>query len=485
MPIIDTLLTCALQNIALRGHRGENEGISGCSESTVNDGNFRALLRFRMRGSDVALLNHVTGAAANATYLSPMIQNELLVVAADLVRQQLEQRIRQANCWALIADETMDLQKREQLVIVIRYLSADADGVLRQREDPVAMLDLVHDVGLDCEPHNEKKLSGVAIAATILRQISKLNLDLSRCVAQCYDGASAMASERVGVAAQIHKRAELADYFHCMAHWVNLSASQAVKGTAIRSAQTVVHEAAALFRTSSKKTAVLKKCIEDADDSRVSKRQLMSLCETRFLERHTAIVTFRQLFGFVAEALEEIKSWTNASAVQSASSLYASMHQFEFVVGLVVLENLAGLLLPVSRKLQAVEIDLTEAITDVAEVLSALENLRSESGFQKIFAEATLLAETHDIAVSRPRVSKGRSVYRPASGVEGDSAETYYRINVFYPAVDAIKLDVKLRFGRPQQLAFFLSHLLPRRFNDDQSEQQSKQVLHPLFPPLF
>jgi hypothetical protein len=74
-------------------------------------------------------------------------------------------------------------------------------------------------------------------------------------------------------------------------------------------------------------------------------------------DTRTAIVTFRQLFGFVAEALEEIKSWTSASAVQSASSLYASMHQFEFVVGLVILENLAGLLLPVSRKLQAVEND--------------------------------------------------------------------------------------------------------------------------------
>lgn len=155
------------------------------------------------------------------------------------------------------------------------------------------------------------------------------------------------------------------------------------------------------------------------------------------------------------------------------------MHQFEFVVGLVILKNLAGLFLPVSRKLQAVEIDLTEAIKDVAVVLSALENLRSETGFQKIFAEASLLAENHGITVSRPRLSKGRSVYRPASGVKEDSAETYYRINVFYLAVNAIKLDVKLRFSRPQQLAFFLSHLLPRRFNNDQSEQsvQCKQVI--------
>ena len=39
--------------------------------------------------------------------------------------------------------------------------------------------------------------------------------------------------------------------------------------------------------------------------------------------------------------------------------------RFEFAVGLVILENLAGLLLPVSRKLQAVENDLTQAIKDV------------------------------------------------------------------------------------------------------------------------
>ena len=477
LPIIDTLLTCARQNIALRGHRGEDETIVGCSEPAENDGNFRALLRYRMRGGDVALCNHLTGAAANATYLSATIQNELLVVAADLIREKIQKRIRQAGCWALIADETMDLQKREQLVVVIRYLSADEDSILRQREDPVAMLDLVRDVADDCEPLSEKKLSGVAIGDAILRQISKLDLDLSQCVAQCYDGASAMASERVGVAAQILQQAELADYFHCMAHWMNLSASQAVKVAAIRSAQTIVQETASLFRTSAKKTAALKQCIEDADDTRVSKRQLISLCETRFLERHTAVVTFRQLFGFVAEALQEIKTWNNATEVRSASSLYASMHQFEFVVGLVILENLAGLLLPVSRKLQAVENDLTDAIKDITEALSALDNMRSEAGFHKIFAEASLLAKHHSIAVSTPRLSKGRSVYRPTAGVDGDCAETYYRINVFYPAVDAIKIDVELRFGRPQQRAFFLSHLLPRRFTTDQSEQQCIQVI--------
>jgi hypothetical protein len=169
----------------------------------------------------------------------------------------------------------------------------------------------------------------------------------------------------------------------------------------------------------------------------VSKRQLISRCETRFLERHTAVVTFRQLFGFVAKALQEIKLWTSASAAQSASSLYASMHQFEFVVGLVILRKFGRLLLPVSRKLQAVENDLTHAIKDVTEALSALGNIRSETGCHKIFAEANLLAEHHGIAMSRPRLSRRGSTI----GDAGDASP--HRLNQ--------KILQPLNYGRRAQ----------------------------------
>ena len=37
-------------------------------------------------------LNYVTGTAANASYLSPSIQNELLIVAVDIVRKEIQTR---------------------------------------------------------------------------------------------------------------------------------------------------------------------------------------------------------------------------------------------------------------------------------------------------------------------------------------------------------------------------------------------------------
>ena len=206
------------------------------------------------------------------------------------------------------------------------------------------------------------------------------------------------------MAAQILHQADLEDYFHCLAHWMNPSMLQAVKVAEIHSPQTVAQETASLFRTSANKTSALKECIEDMDDTHITKRQLISLCETRFLKCHTVVVTSRQLFGFAAEALQEIKTWNSATAVWSASSLYASMHQFAFVVGWV------------SRKQQAVKNNLMEATS----IVGSGEHARSEAGFQKTFAKASFLAEHHGIVVSSQRLSKGRSVYRPTTRVKGD-----------------------------------------------------------------
>ena len=78
LSIADTVLMCARQNIALRGHRNE----VGCVfengvEPEENDGNFKALLRDRIRGGDNQLSSFVKNARQNATYHSAEIQNEL------------------------------------------------------------------------------------------------------------------------------------------------------------------------------------------------------------------------------------------------------------------------------------------------------------------------------------------------------------------------------------------------------------------------
>lgn len=68
VPIIQTVIFCGQQELALRGHR-DGEALS-ISLSTENDGNFRAALRLRLQAGDEVRKEHLENSAANSTYLS-------------------------------------------------------------------------------------------------------------------------------------------------------------------------------------------------------------------------------------------------------------------------------------------------------------------------------------------------------------------------------------------------------------------------------
>ncbi|XP_050545101.1 zinc finger MYM-type protein 1-like [Daktulosphaira vitifoliae] len=56
----------------------------------------------------------------------------------------------------------------------------------------------------------------------IIKVISENNLDINKCVAQCYDGASVMSGMYIGVQERIRSKVSHALYVHCYAHRLNL-----------------------------------------------------------------------------------------------------------------------------------------------------------------------------------------------------------------------------------------------------------------------
>jgi len=56
LSIVETIIFCGRQEIPLRGHRGECEDLNaGSCDAEINDGNFRPLLRMRLRCGDDGL----------------------------------------------------------------------------------------------------------------------------------------------------------------------------------------------------------------------------------------------------------------------------------------------------------------------------------------------------------------------------------------------------------------------------------------------
>ena len=81
-----------------------------------------ALLKFSIQAGDNVLSDHLQSAPANATYTSKTIQNELIVVCGDLIRNKILERVRQACYFSVLADEAIDISNDEQLSISIHYL---------------------------------------------------------------------------------------------------------------------------------------------------------------------------------------------------------------------------------------------------------------------------------------------------------------------------------------------------------------------------
>jgi hypothetical protein len=71
-PVVETIVFCGRQQLVLRGTNDHGPLRPEKKEPALNDGNFRALLRMRMRCGDDELKKHVEKSVGNGMYLSPV-----------------------------------------------------------------------------------------------------------------------------------------------------------------------------------------------------------------------------------------------------------------------------------------------------------------------------------------------------------------------------------------------------------------------------
>ena len=128
--IIETIALCGRQNIPLRGHRDSTMDIERTPDA--QHGNFWALLHFRV---DTVLRDHLAMSSRNATYTSSCIQNQILDILGSAV---VVQRVRDATYFTVIADEVTDCSNKEQLSLVLRYVSPEDKQI---REDFVSFVE--------------------------------------------------------------------------------------------------------------------------------------------------------------------------------------------------------------------------------------------------------------------------------------------------------------------------------------------------------
>ena len=112
------------------------------------------LLKFRAdAGDEVQATNR-------AKYTSPTIQNELISILGEQIRESIVNQIpSDAPYFSILADEVTDVSNREQLSLVIRFVDSDGN---------------IHEEFLGF--HNLQRITGEAIANSILDTLLQWNL---------------------------------------------------------------------------------------------------------------------------------------------------------------------------------------------------------------------------------------------------------------------------------------------------------------------
>ena len=119
----EIILFCARQEIALHGHIE--------STHSQNPGNFRAILDLvHVARHDDCFRQSYEGAARNAVYTSPDIQNQLAMIMGNMVKEVICSDVRDVVYYSLLVEESKDVGKKEQMSIMLRYVM---DGKVYER----------------------------------------------------------------------------------------------------------------------------------------------------------------------------------------------------------------------------------------------------------------------------------------------------------------------------------------------------------------
>ncbi|XP_072163566.1 52 kDa repressor of the inhibitor of the protein kinase-like [Diadema setosum] len=401
--------------------------------------------------------------------------NNLLDCASAIVRERILDTVRKAGVWSVLADETMDRKKREQLTIAVRYVEEDDMGRMTIQESPICIVDVLDEMiekeKIDPSVGDELTMSGKNIASVILAKLKDFNLDLEKLVGQGYDGASSMASQQVGVAAKVREQAPHAEYFHCAMHMLNLCATKTTEVVPVRNCLDTIQQITAFFNSSAKRVKHLEAEIDKAGIDHHQRKRLKTLCQTRFLERHEAVINLLSLLPHIISTLDQMSAWQTSDARRNALSLSRAIASFDFVMSLHVLAKVSSILLPASRGMQTVGMDLLEALDLVSSAQEVMQAWRDDGTYDSLFQDAVKVANASNVPVELPRTAS-RSVYRPnntgAQG-QGNPVSEYFRLNVFLPLIDTVSTHLRDRFSITQRKIMHLTRIVPA-FVDDNKE---------------
>ena len=338
----------ARQGIALRGDGDEH------------DSNFVQLLHLRSI-DDPSIHQYMQ--KKTDKYCSHQIQNELLEVMANKINREIADQIRQAKYFAVMADEVTDASNREQVVVCMRWVNDE----LQPHEDFLGL-------------YKVDNIQSNTIVGILNDILLRMNLTLSNCRGQCYDGASNMAGSRSGVSTQLSSEEPRAVYTHCYGHALNLAVGDVMKKNRLMGdTLNTTSEISKLLKYSPRRDATFEKLKAELAPNLPGFR---TLCPTRWTVKGESMESVVNNYIVFQNLWEEVKDITNDSEIRARIvGVQAQMEKFEFLFGLVLGIRILKHTDNLSKTLQSPELTAADGQKLANLTCQTLEKIRNDECF--------------------------------------------------------------------------------------------------------
>ncbi|GFX30672.1 zinc finger MYM-type protein 1 [Trichonephila clavipes] len=191
-------------NLPFRGHRETRD--------STQRGNFLNIIDLLAKYDH--LLNVHLSEKRIQKYLSPKIQNELIAIIGSRIKENIVKNIRKCSFFSIVLDTTQDISKKDQLSIIIRHVTTDVND--NNEPDNIRINETF--LGI-IEAANQTAKS---LESDVLNFLNILDINLTKCRGQGYDGAVNMSGAYGGLQKLTKDKQPRANYVHCSTHNLNL-----------------------------------------------------------------------------------------------------------------------------------------------------------------------------------------------------------------------------------------------------------------------
>ncbi|XP_040264864.1 zinc finger MYM-type protein 1-like [Bufo bufo] len=453
--LLNVTLFLASRNLAFRG----------CSQriGDIQNGNFLGTLELVAK-YDSVLREHLEkvkqsqekGKRLPAHYLSSATQNELIDVCGRHVLNVMLSERQQSIYFSVICDATPDVSHMEQNVIILRYVHRD---LVKRKWG-------IQERFLEFFDFFEK--TGEEIAEMLLTRLCEHGIDVKDCRGQGYDNGANMSGKIKGVRSRIQQKYPAALFSPCAAHSLNLVGVHAASSSPeMKTFFGSVNRLYVLFSSSPERWSAL---LDEVGGS------LHGLSDTRWSSRIEAVKPIAQKLPSVLKALERVlKSKKLTSAAHSeAEGLLDYFSSFRAIVLATFWVKVLQSFEERNKILQSRSVSIDIGAANIRALSEEMKILRDK--WPALLSESKVVADSMEIPKELLNAHQLRKK-KADKNVKDLDVEIYFKVNMFFPAMDVIISDLDQRFKSMEEVCKLFAPILNLRTLSEEELKTSTEML--------